>query len=207
MGAKGAYRKGYPQALVETFGKAMQEGGSMAHACRACGLSEKIGYLIVKANPELRQFLAKSGVATTTHGMWKTAEWRSWSGMRQRCRPGDKDYANYGGRGIVVCDRWTESFENFYADMGPKPSPRHSLDRIDVNGHYEPGNCRWATASEQALNRRTSVMVEFRGEALPLKEWAQRTGIEYNLLSQRLSRGWSIEKALTVDPKAYRRSA
>lgn len=84
-------------------------------------------------------------------------EYKSWAGAIQRCtNPNDAAYANYGGRGIKVCDRWLESYENFLADMGRKPNSRHSIDRINNDGNYEPGNCRWATAYQQRHNRRDS---------------------------------------------------
>ena len=90
-----------------------------------------------------------------THGKCYTPEYGSYQGMKDRCyNKNSERYADYGGRGITVCDRWLESFDNFYADMGARSSPRHSLDRIDNNSDYEPNNCRWATNSEQTRNRR-----------------------------------------------------
>lgn len=82
-------------------------------------------------------------------------EYIAWKSMKQRCyNKKNKEYENYGGRGITICDRWVKSYENFLEDMGRKPTPQHSIDRIDVNGNYEPSNCRWATPYEQRMNQR-----------------------------------------------------
>lgn len=134
------------------------------------------------------------------------AEYRAWSGMRTRCRnPKFVDWMIYGGRGIKVCDRWN-SFAMFFADIGAKPSPRHSVDRIDSDGNYEPGNCRWATAKEQANNWRTrNRKLTFNGETLPLPEWAARLGVTRESLRDRIDSGWSLQKALTTPAVRQRR--
>lgn len=117
--------------------------------------------------------------------------------MRQRCQnPNDRTYKNYGGRGITVCDRWLESFENFYADMGPKPSPKHSIERKDNDGPYSPENCRWATRVEQGRNRRNNRRVTIGGETKCLSEWAVVAGVCYATMLSRTRRGWLGERLL-----------
>lgn len=99
-----------------------------------------------------------AGEKARTHGMRNTSEYNIWTSMKQRCHnPNFRFYANYGGRGISVCERWRESFEAFYADMGPRPSKKHTIDRIDNDGGYEPGNCAWSTYKEQAQNKRPQL--------------------------------------------------
>jgi len=118
--------------------------------------------------------------------------------MNRRCKSqGASGWANYGGRGITVCERWQESFLAFLADMGRKPSPDHSIDRIDVNGHYEPGNCRWATFTEQNRNRRSSVMLTHDGKTLCATEWGERIGGNGATVTGRIERGWSVARAVS----------
>jgi hypothetical protein len=133
-----------------------------------------------------------------THGMTGSPEYLSWFGMIDRCRnQNNHAYSDYGGRGIRVCDRW-ENFGTFLADMGRKPSKKHSLDRIDNNGNYEPINCRWATAREQANNRRNSIEVSFAGQSMPLKEACILAGLKYGTVRARIVRnGWDAELALS----------
>lgn len=108
------------------------------------------------------------------------------------------DSRHYAERGIGVCDRWL-SFENFLADMGEKPGPEFSLDRrINVNGNYEPSNCRWATQVQQHRNKRSNRLLTWRGETLPTSEWAERVGIERHTIGYRIRHGWSVEAALTT---------
>jgi len=119
--------------------------------------------------------------------------------MRERCaNPRSRSYADYGGRGIGVCERWAK-FENFLADMGERPSRAHSLDRFpNADGNYEPGNCRWATPTKQARNRRNNKVLAFGGKSMCIAEWAEVVGINRLTLQRRLRLGWSIESTLTT---------
>ena len=137
--------------------------------------------------------------ANSKTGKKASSEFIAWCSMRARCNnPNSTDYKNYGGRGIVVCDRWTESFSNFLEDMGRKPTAGHSLDREDVNGPYSFDNCRWATSEQQALNKANSIRLTMNGESLPIVEWSRRTGLSQDLLRKRRSKGWSDERILTT---------
>ena len=136
---------------------------------------------------------------STTHGLSGSLEHRIWKGMLARCRNSSTTaYPYYGARGIKVCERW-HSFVNFLADMGPAPSPEHEIDRFpNKDGDYEPGNCRWATASEQMRNTRRGRFLEYEGRRLHLKEWAEATGLSANVIGWRLKSGWSAARALTT---------
>lgn len=134
---------------------------------------------------------------TIKHGMNKTPEHRSWVHMRQRCgNPKKKEYPHYGGRGIKVCEQWQKSFKAFYADVGPRPSPKHSLDRIDVNGNYEPGNVRWATQQQQVENTRVARHITIDGKTQTLSAWAREVGLSAGRICGRLAAGWTEEEAI-----------
>lgn len=134
----------------------------------------------------------------TKHGGFGTPEWLAWKNMHTRCsNPAYASFHRYGGRGIKVDPRWA-SFDQFLSDMGPRPSPAHSIDRIDNDGPYSPENCRWATRGEQASNRRTNRMLVFGGKQTTLSDLARQSGISVQLLSYRLRAGWTLEKAITA---------
>ena len=140
----------------------------------------------------LREKLTKHGESSPAT---RTAEWSIWSGMKDRCyNQNERAYGNYGGRGITVCERWLNSYPNFLFDMGRRPSDKYSLERIDVNGNYEPRNCCWATDKDQARNRRNNVFLEYRGETLCIAEWAERLGIKERIIRSRIRYGWSVDR-------------
>ncbi len=142
--------------------------------------------------------LEVTGDAHRTHGQSRTAEYRIWCLMRSRC--GDEtneDYPGYGGRGIKVCSEWQGSYERFIADVGKRPRPGMSINRIDNDGNYEPGNVCWSTQKEQCRNKRSNHMLTHNGETMCLSAWAERGGIDQRLLWKRIKRGWSLARALT----------
>lgn len=143
--------------------------------------------------------LRKVKEACTTHGMTKSSEWNIWKGARKRCRlESDPAYYKYGGAGINMCDEWYDSFEKFYADMGPRPKGL-TLDREDNDLGYFKENCRWATYTTQNRNKRSNHLWEFNGEKKCITEWSRSTGIRKDTLRRRVCvYGWTVERALTT---------
>lgn len=136
----------------------------------------------------------------------RTATYRIWVNMLTRCRnPNVPAFANYGGRGIRVCERWLV-YANFLADMGDRPSGC-TIERLDNDGNYEPGNCAWRTPRDQANNRRSNVVLEWAGRRQTVAEWARETGMPYGRLQRRLALGWTIERALSAPTKMVRHAS
>lgn len=134
------------------------------------------------------------------HGMSAKPIYRVWSQMKQRCtNPNSTHWACYGGRGIKLCEAWHD-FEAFYRDVGNLPTGM-TLERIDNEKGYEPGNVRWATRLEQANNRRTNVLLEYDGRVQTIAEWAREVGKNKSIIIGRLGRGWSIKRALNESIK------
>jgi len=132
------------------------------------------------------------------HRNQKTVEYSCWILMRQRCtNPKATGFKNYGGRGISVCDRWN-SFATFLADMGEKPSPRHTLERRDNDGPYSPTNCRWELKSKQSRNRRNTIWFDLEGERVCLAEFARHYGMDPHVLNTRLRLGWPLVDAIAT---------
>lgn len=163
--------------------------------CLTSGMTKSCGCL--KAG-----WAAKNKV---THGLSRSNEYAIWAGMKNRClNKNVKAYPRYGGVGIKICDRWLHGengksgVECFFEDMGPRPSRSHSLDRYpDWDGNYEPGNVRWATASEQQHNKKGNPRIAYQGRELQPCEWAAETGIPASEIAKRIRRGWTAERALT----------
>lgn len=130
-----------------------------------------------------------------THGMCKTETYTSWQAMINRCNDVKHEaYHNYGGRGIKVCERWLTSFANFYEDMGERPS-EYTLDRIHVNGDYEPGNCKWSSKKEQSWNKRNNRYVKYAGKTMNLYEWSEILNMNYAALWHKCNKSnWDTEK-------------
>lgn len=183
--------------------------------CRcACGVEKTVG----EAHLAMGKTLSCGCLAidlrrarATKHGHTSFRSWSPeyviWTGIVARCtNPRDRGFKNYGGRGIGICPAWRESFAQFVADVGRRPSAAHSIDRIDNGRGYEPGNIRWATRLEQAGNKRNVKLIERNGRRQCAAAWARELGIRFDLVNARLQRGWSPERALTEPVQVKKRN-
>lgn len=142
--------------------------------------------------------------AVGTHGMSKTREYHIWKGILARCyNKNNPAYDLYGGRGIKIYDAWRHDFSAFIAYIGKAPFPNMSIDRIDTNGNYEPGNVRWATQKTQTNNKNGNKLLTYKGEQKTLAQWAEHLGLHYRTLQDRLVEGWSIERAFETPTLKY----
>ena len=182
------YRPGFPKwrcicdcgTEVVVRGQALRDGTSKSCGCQRVDSSRKT---CIERN--------------TTHGKSGIPEFKIWAAMRQRCvNPKAMGFNHYGGRGIKVCERWN-SFENFLADMGLRPSPKHSIERRNNDGPYDPTNCIWATKKMQANNTSINHRLRLGDETLTVVQWAERLGIDRHTIGNRLALGWPIEKVLS----------
>ena len=153
-----------------------------------CGTRKNISSKSLKRGLSKSCGCLRADVRVVTHGTHgeanKTPEYRIWRAMKYRCLVDTCiDYKRYGGRGVKICSRWENSYENFLEDMGRRPPSDYSTDRINVNGDYEPSNCRWATKKEQANNRRGNRVLSYEGVSLTMAEWSDRLGVNYKMLS------------------------
>ncbi len=158
----------------------------VAKASQSCGCVQK-------------EFISK---LTERHGESRkgkaTLEYVSWMSLKNRCNnKKGQNYKDYGGRGITVCDRWMQCFENFLEDMGRRPTPQHSIDRIENDKGYYKENCRWATGKVQTNNARSNVMIEYNGERMTASQWDDRLGFKKGTVWNRHYRGWDIQRIIT----------
>lgn len=175
----------------------LRAGSTISCGCAGKEWAKKLG-----SDPE---FIAKRKISSARHGHKRksgaTVEYKTWLAMKRRCYdPSHKDYKNWGGRGIRVCERWNRSFDNFLEDMGLRPHDKNSIDRLDPLGDYSPDNCRWADNKEQGENRRTNIHVTYRGFYYPsLATACKALGIPLSRAMYRLKAGMAIEHVLSKE--------
>lgn len=159
---------------------------ALRHAIKSCGCLAR------------EQSADRARIQSTKHGLHRSSEYTIWQAMLQRCQnPNNPGWRLYGERGVRVCKEWKE-FSRFYKDMGPRPSPKHQLDRRDNGLLYSKQTCRWATTVEQANNTRRNHRLVFGGRNQTIAEWAREIGVNYGTLTGRIQTGWTAERALTT---------
>ena len=204
-GYKSPYKKGdvfnnwtiTGKMKIDTLGK--HKGVFYEIEC-VCGVKKYRFYRKIPDSKMCRDCsLKEKAEINTKHNMSKTRIYNNYMKMIERCYDvKSQAYKNYGARGIRVCSRWLNSFDLFLKDMGEKPAGSFSIDRIDVNGNYEPKNCKWSSKEEQAQNRRNTVYVEWEGKKIAFSKLARSYGVEPSIAYKRLKRGWDLNKILNI---------
>jgi hypothetical protein len=191
--------------LLVIENKGIDKDGNSIWLCKCdCGnekiyrRSQLLNKQVVSCGCWRKERLKKHGYRSDKKHIPK--EYSIWQLAKDRCyNINNKRYKDYGGRGINICDEWKNNFEKFLKDMGNCPKNKNSIDRINNNGNYEPGNCKWSDNLEQANNKRNNHYVEFNGQIKTLAEWSRELNINYATIHSRLQRGWNIEKTLTTE--------
>ncbi len=155
----------------------------------------------------VKEIFHNQTIKNTTHGLKGSRLYRIWNNMKDRCyNEKCKDYLNYGGRGIKVCEEWICSFKEFYDwSINNGYSDNLSIDRIKIDGYYEPSNCRWTTNKIQCRNRRNNLLLEYKGQTKSLAEWCEELNLDYHLVHDRLWKKWSVERAFETPKKILKR--
>jgi hypothetical protein len=196
----------YGRLIVKSRDHDHPSKNTMWHCVCDCGKEKTInGYSLVRGSTKSCGCIQREIMRQlkTTHGGSHrgkhTPEYKTWAGMKKRCYDENNNtFINYGGKGVKMCERWLESFDNFLADMGRKPSPKHSIDRLDSSGDYSPENCRWATQQQQANNKSSNRVISYKGQSKTIAQWSRVLNMKYAALYGRFERGWSVERALEV---------
>ncbi len=188
--------------FIRESDKRASNGGKFGfYHCSSCNKEVELPVSCIKRGQQFCKCILKT--MRRTHGMRRSAEYRIWCHIKDRCcNPNCHCYKHYGGRGIKVCDRWLHSFENFFADMGFRPSPELKIERLNNDGDYCPENCKWATNLEEQNNRTNNHFEEWNGKNLTIAQWSRELNMSENLLRGRIvTLGWSAEKAFTTPVK------
>jgi|ERR1700730_477973 len=185
--------------LLKVISRAPNAGGYAMWNCRCdCGAEIIVGGNRLRQGRKDRCASSVHKVRAPSLTVQFASEYASWSSMHARCTdPKHKNYKNYGARGITVCERW-DSFQNFMLDMGKKPNPKFVIERDEVNGNYEPTNCRWISRKDQGRNKRNSVFVTYQGKKMLLIDLVEELGLSRNAVYQRLKLGWTLAQAIAL---------
>lgn len=193
--------KVFSRLTVLEYSHINNNGGAMWNCICKCGnLTTSAASSLKDGRIKSCGCLRKEALDTSIHGhatKGVSSEYGTWRNMKDRCyNKKNNRYQRYGGRGIKVCDRWINSFENFFLDMGKKPSLNHSIDRINNNGNYELLNCRWATSKEQCSNRKNSVVISYKGKTMVMADWVRFLGLSSTTTLRDYIIRNGVEKAL-----------